>query len=540
MKSQVIFLSAALVCACSQVTQEQQISERKMSVSVVKQTTKTTISGSSILFETGDQLRLVCEGYNNFYVSNAETGDVNLFEGLYRAMETSGKDCSWYAVYPAVLSVSENGVVTGTLPERQTAPFDPAANMMISNIVIADYWEDNQPPLPPLYMNQIMGLIQISFTNANADYANDYLYSAELSTSTALSGPFVLNIHDINPKAAFSGDTSNRVYATYSSEDRTQLGNGVSHTLYLFVNPSQISNATLTIKTNKHTFTYNSSRSFTPTAGCLTTLPLMDLKDFLVDDMPKTVAIWGSSSVSRNALSPESARVAPNEANFPYQLQLLLGEKWTVYNGGYNGWRLPNIIEKLEEWEETNDADLTVLYMERNGGYSSWQDCLNQQIAAISHLSNPDHFIVLGHHDVHYWQEQDLYPYAIYDKRPSGGSTYEGTFTAYFINLGRFQDLFHPVVNDWKEWLVRVGRYDTIGEISNEVEYPGDVGITGAVMIDSDGDGIKDKPLEWPQSFRWSSGDIHPSKWGAKAMAYMIYDKMYDLGYVDSPALPAL
>jgi hypothetical protein len=263
----------------------------------------------------------------------------------------------------------------------------------------------------------------------------------------------------------------------------------------------------------------------------------MDLNDFEVENLPykKTVACWGNSYTSRNSTAQHDA---PNQANYPDYLQTLLGEDWVVYNGGYNGWTLPAIIEKLEEWEETNDADLSILYMERNGGFSSWQDCFDRYKSAISHLSNPDDYIVLGAHIVEFWPERGLYPYSKTDLSVRGGSRYEETFLSPFIESGRYKDLYHPVIQDWKNWLVRVGRYESVDEISDEVEYPGGVDetgekILGAVMIDSDNDGIKDMPLDWPQSFRWAINDVHPSKWGAKAIALLVYDRMVELGYLD-------
>lgn len=537
MRSHFILFSAALVCSCSQMAQEQQLSERKISVNVVEQATKTALSGSSIQFESGDRLRLICEDYNELLVSNANTGDVNSFEGSYFAKEISGTDCSWYAVYPTSLKVNETGIVSGSLPENQNIPFDPSANYMYSGIQVADYNEADQPNLT-LSMSQIMGLVRITFVNKDSKYENDKLKSVQLSASTPLSGSFTFDIHHPENNAVFSGSTSQHVGASYSI--KTPLGGeGDEHTLYLFVNPATITNATLNIRTDKHSFTYTSTHTFIPRAGALTTLPTMDLKDFEVEDLPykKTVACWGNSYTSRNSIAKHDA---PNEANYPDHLQALLGEDWFVYNGGYNGWTLPAIIEKLEEWEEQNEADLTILYMERNGGFNTWQDCLDQYNAAISHLTNRSDYIVLGAHLVQYWSERDLFPYSTGDYRVKGGTTYEGTFLSPFIESGKYKDLLHPVIQDWKKWLVRVGKYDSIEDISDEVEYPGGVGVPGAVMIDSNEDGIKDKALEWPQSFRWATSDVHPSKWGAKAMAYMVYDRMYDLGYVDSPALPAL
>lgn len=331
-----IICITALAVSCVSERQEQLPCEsRVLQVRYDASSTKTGITGSTIHFETGDEIPVICEGVNTIPVTNSQTGDNAVFEGSYRALWLTKKDCDWYSVYPSSLNVNGSGVVSGTLPEAQAAPFDPSANIMYSDIIVADYDELNQPDLR-FRMNQAMGLIRITFCNTDDAYADDVLETVQLKTSVVMAGAFTMDVH--SPGVSFAGEGDTHVTAIYHTEET--LGFNQQHWVCLFVNPVQISNATLIIRTDRHTFTYHSPKRFTPKAGTMTMLPLLDLADFSVDGhtyLKKRVACWGDSFTSANYAE---------KTTYCKYLQALLGADWEVYNGGISGNRTDEIAAR--------------------------------------------------------------------------------------------------------------------------------------------------------------------------------------------------
>ena len=310
----VLLLTVVLSVACVHEREGQQSSYISLEVTASTNKTKTDITGSSIRYSADEAIFVQCEGYNNLVMSNAGSLDVEKFSGKYKATGLSGTGCPWYSVYPSTLTITEEGAVSGTLPSTQTAPFDPTANIMYSDIVVADYDEENPPELS-FEMNQLMGL-----------------QTVQLRTSSVLAGDFQTDIHA--PSVAFTGNERKYVTSTYDTP--VALGTDQKHWVCLFVNPAKITGAKLIIRTDKHTFTYQSTKKFTPVAGALTMLPLMDVSDFSIEGpttLKKRVACWGDSYTH-------------GSYTYTTHLRALLGDDWEVYDGGISGNRTYEIAAR--------------------------------------------------------------------------------------------------------------------------------------------------------------------------------------------------
>ena len=142
----------------------------KVPVSVGVLDTKTVISGNQISFSGSESMTLVCAGVNAAKVSNYGT-DLNKFTGEFNAVGQNKSGASFYAIYPYV-GVRQNGNEIGWLPVVQKAPFDGSANFMCSDKVTADYNEQAMPQLA-MSMNQLMGIVKVTFTNSSASYQNE-------------------------------------------------------------------------------------------------------------------------------------------------------------------------------------------------------------------------------------------------------------------------------------------------------------------------------------------------------------------------------
>ena len=331
MKRIIFLLTVVLSLSCVNREEEQQSSIVHLSVSVQTDDTKTEIFGTAISFlDNDEQILVVCQETNKTILSNKNSGNHDCFNGYYKRVNKTKSDAQWYALYPSDL-VTIDGVVEGRLSPSQTAPFDPNANIMYSDVITAEYNEDNQPPLS-FRMNQMMGLIRINFINSDPAYADDILQTIQIRASSALTGDFQMQMD--SPVVSFPGSSIKQVTSKY--EHSEALGTGVSHWTCVFVNPATITAATLIIRTDKHTFTYKSTKSFSPSAGTLTLLPMLNLSAFSVDGptgLKRRVALWGDSLTQ-----------GVNE--YSKTLQELLGDDWEVINGGQSGDRTYEIAAR--------------------------------------------------------------------------------------------------------------------------------------------------------------------------------------------------
>ena len=326
MKRSLLLTIAALVVSCTNLLEQQvQLSTGVIGARATSVETKTYYS-DKLRFSDTEEMLLICEGMNRMVISNAENVDKSWFSGQYAVNGKKGIGCSWYSVYPASLSVNKNGVVSGRLPYIQKAPFDPSTNLMYSVVIPADYNEESQPSLE-LDMRQMAGLICITITNSEAAYKDEILESIKLKNNADIVGDFIFDIH--SPGLELTGNRSHSVVSEFQSEE--VLGLNEDHVIYLFVNPVTISDASLIVRTNKHTFKYESSATFTPAAGSITHFQKLNVADFpdIVAPTPlqRRLVCWGDS-FTHGASAADA---------YPTILQELLGEDWIVYDGGQSG-----------------------------------------------------------------------------------------------------------------------------------------------------------------------------------------------------------
>jgi len=328
----VIYICAALLAISCVKEASMGPENTAVPVSVGVLETKTVISGNQISFSGGESMTLVCEGVNAAKVSNNGTS-LNKFTGEFNAVGQNKAGASFYAIYPYV-GVGQNGNEIGWLPVAQTAPFDSDANFMCSDKVTADYNEQAMPQLA-MSMNQLMGVVKVTFSNSSASYQNEVVKDVILTSSTQLAGGFAV-VFDSQGKAApyFGGDAASckRVMASYPSP--VVLGQNKTHEVYLFVNPVEIKDAELTIVTDKHEFKRKAQSSFIAKQGDLTYMDPMDVAtSFTAEGLDvKTLVVWGDSYTNRSQLDGHVDR-----CNYAYHLQQMLGSGWKIYNGGSSG-----------------------------------------------------------------------------------------------------------------------------------------------------------------------------------------------------------
>lgn len=290
---------------------------------------KTVISENQISFAGAEAMSLICKDVNAAKISN-DGFAVNKFAGEFNAVGQSKAEASFYAIYPYV-GVGQNGQERCFLPVSQRAPFDGAANFMCSDVVSAAYDETAMPTLS-MSMNQLLGIVRVSFTNSSASYQNDLVKEVVLTSSTPLAGEFVVKFDtEGKPYPEFKG-TDKRVLSWFVTP--VELGLGKIHEVHFCVNPAEIKDAVITVRTDKHEFTRQAKGAFTAVQGDLTYMDPMDVATtFTAEEAQvKTLVVWGDSYTNRGY---ETTHI--DRCNYAFHLQQMLGSGWKIYNGGCSG-----------------------------------------------------------------------------------------------------------------------------------------------------------------------------------------------------------
>lgn len=536
-----------ILSSCSHLGQDELDKEGRNNVlsATVVDRTKTTLTDYTLSFSVGDALNIYAftneatPDYLNSFLLTNDFRDVNEFHGFIHARDSRKTDARYYAIYPSTSLLIEK-TVTCELPTSQSAPFDPAATVMCARC--DDYYNEESMPKLTFSFDQVLAPLRINISNTNPDYEDEEIKYVEVSSDDKICGRFRFDIE--NPGVLDFSDGENKLTSSFANG--TLLGTSIS--TLVMIRPGQLRNLEVKLSTEKQNFVFS-------IGGTSVSMDKASVNVITIDpatvtpQKKKIVACWGDSFTNRTLRPPSQ-----NDCNYTEHLQELLGEDWYVYNGGYNSNNAYSIIYHQREWEKENDADFSVFYIGRNGGQSNYVTLKGYYDTGISNLTNKDGYLLVGFHNRQYWSEAEKYPVVVseseildyrFDQAEPPHSYYE-TLIVPFMATGRYVDFYHTIISNWQKWLVRVGKYDRVEDIDIAVEYPGTgTGSDGAVMVDSNDDGIKDLALDWPQSFWYTNNAkerayVHPSKWGAKAMAYMVYDMMYELHYVDSPALPAL
>lgn len=332
MKNLVYILTTLFVVSCIKDTADMldsEVSECMIPVTVELSQSRTVIDGNQISFAGAESMSLVCSDVNAANVYNRGL-DFYKFSGEFNPVGYSKNDAEWYAVYPYV-GLGQNRYGDCCVPVAQTAPFDASANFMCSDLVKADYDESSMPKLS-VSMNQLLGIIKVSFTNSSEDYKDDLVQEVVLTSSTPLAGEFSLMFDDYGkPVPEFRGDVC-RVLSSYHTP--VVLGVNKIHVVYISVNPAEIKDASITVRTDRHVFTRKAKSSFVARQGDLTYMEPMDVASTfeVSESRVKTLIAWGDDYTNRGR---SGAYVS--ECNYTYHLQKMLGSEWEVINGGYPG-----------------------------------------------------------------------------------------------------------------------------------------------------------------------------------------------------------
>jgi len=557
--------------------------------------TKTTINGIHLSWTDGDKIGLyVSDSLQSNMLFRYSGG--NSFSGSICRTGRSSHAVTYYAYYPYSECSDLGGTtITARLPSEQTAPFCPEADFMVSKLINKPYNESSMPELNFVFNSHLFSILKITVTNSNANYANDRLMGIDvISGSSFLSGCFSFDICNPAPSLSFS-QGADSVSVNYSSDESKcpVLGHNVSHVIYAVVNNISNDNISIRVRTSRRTGYVYSSRGITTLPGELTTLATIDVNALRDVKVIKRLVYFGDSCASSNIIhwlqqllgddwivtgggirGAKALSIVTRQGGLPlyfknnvtipgdHNQSVSIGrfrttcldtlyapvgsydvssEYWvnvnndpfcnpasplvndfevcgelcrmTEYNGGqiyvsrvFDGnpivvtQNTPIITYAAREFR---DADVIVTYMGINGRNDISDVQLANCYQAMTDFSiNKKHIVVGFHFDIIDGREYRYWTPA-----------YRDYFTGRFGN--NYLDLRTVGSANASRLCVETGQHTSASEMSE---------------LDRQHVALGEWPVSWTGSYR---GDIHPTVWGHRAIAIMVYEKMRDLRYLN-------
>lgn len=239
--------------------------------------TKTSIDGNVETWNAGDRLGVFAEGIQQ----NRAFGNIagsSAFSGSFERMERKEDAVNYYAYYPYTDN-ADGHTIKSTLSSRQTAPFDPSQDFMVSEVINAPYDESAMPGLEFRFANHLFGIVRIVLTNTKEELKDERLSAVTLySPGACLGGDFIVDVSKgSQARPLFTGNIHDYVTLSYAKDQGPKLGLGEKHELYAVVMASTVRNIKVIINTQNYKGSVESSFVLSFMDGYVTSLPSVDL-----------------------------------------------------------------------------------------------------------------------------------------------------------------------------------------------------------------------------------------------------------------------
>jgi len=572
-------------------------------VSVNAAGTRTSLEGTTLSWEKGDVLGLFIQGVqDNSPLTNSGSSSVTNFTGGIPKQGIDPCDVLWAAYYPKQ-SACDGSTVIAELPRSQAAPFDASANFMVSTPVSHNYNENGMDPVSMVFDRHLFGLIKVRIVDSSNPTSTSRVSKVDITSDEGktMSGSFTFDVFSPLTSLSFkAGSSYPNVMATY--ETASVIGSGKEIYLFVKPDTYNGLTLKVQTE-DEGIREFHTSSTVTINAGDLATFPDADIagktpkrvkvlacwgdsftnagySSYPVNLQSLLGVYWKiyNGGISGNRVEEIAARqgglpiVTGEEFVLPasgtvttegiyrtksnscedgyYHIRLYSGAMSNpcliecngaqykcniistasdLYDTGYND---PSItytatVSRLEAGEAvtipahskiisygaqvTKDADLQIIYMGTNGVVTYpgklGDDCYYDNLVEyhkymINFNTNKSDYLILGYHtwdwNTYYWQR----------------------FAGKEFGEDRMIDLRHLIPEYGRELMVLTGVYPSVADIpQSELD-----------RIDGG---------EWPYCFWHTTTDVHPSEYGAKAIAIIIHDRMRKLGYIqDDYILP--
>ncbi len=289
---------------------------------------RTTLDGNSLAWSADDRIGVFVDGLQFNAAFKLQEGTTDAFAGtfVHRNTTVAGAKCHAYYPYNYCGRLSAT-TVSAVLPDMQTAPFDAAADFVVSDAVPVDYNEEAMPTLAFTFRNHLFSIVRITVRNSDEALASEKLMGIELQAKggETLAGAFSFDVADETYEPIFTEETvslHSKVQVDYSTDNAPTLGKDTDHVIYAVVRAGEVSSLRLLVKTTNYVSAIESTAAVVLPKGEIAVLPAVDVAALNHTDRVRTVVFWGDSITNDIVTS---------------YLQQILGNDWKVVRGGIPG-----------------------------------------------------------------------------------------------------------------------------------------------------------------------------------------------------------
>lgn len=545
---------------------------------------RTSISGLKINWKDGDYIGIFVQSLQSDAPFAFSSG--TSFRGYFirKDVVPSKKEVYSYYPYSRIHDVVNSTIVRAQMPHIQHPPYDSSCDYMVSDVSDVYYDESNMPCLSLSFSNHLFSLLKITVINTEAKFKNLPLYCVHLESKTkTLSGTFSFNVtHGINAKAEFDNSLGdNRKFVDCYFQNENQLGLNTSNTIYALVPPGiyDANDLSVTVYAGDYKTTVTAKKQMNLSTNVLYDLEPIIFSDSAEESEKKTVICFGDSITTGTVTD---------------QLQSLLGNDWKVYIAGVSSETMLRIMVRQGTAPLYVKGGFTIpAYQEKNEFVNVPSGFLTTYHTDGTISSTPDEKISVT---LEYYKGNTTYcghtnPFLVkgveceiqYNgsnvrlKRLSTGDTvecnedyvlvkpcaawkygtptvttvYMGTNGAYSSNQVLANEYVRIKQNVSGGGFIAVGYHhskwsesyrttmqNTLGDSYLDLRTEGCDKTKAEYIMSQQGLTLDDDDLYnldhfiWPAS--WGGLDTHPTTpIGGRSHAYLIYDKMCKLGYVD-------
>lgn len=316
-----ISIFVILLAGCSKVFDDRSENIIRWSFSSEEKSSKVQISpiditNSSFSWEAGDRIGIFVEGfqYNRLFWNIGNS----LFEGSIIQRNETADLTNYYAYSPWTRCVEDGMTVSGTLPELQSAPYDPKADYIItSNPVSAPYDEEDMPDNVAFSFDQhLFSILRISFKNTDDSINDEILTGITIEADTKIAGPFSFDFSRHPVQVSYvESEGVNHIRLIYPEGGRPKIGTE-EHVVYIVARPSIINSLVVTVSTETRNISVsyaaeNEKSALKLLAGKQVALPLITLSTSSHSSAKRKIILWGDSITGTDFLAAVKNELEP-------------------------------------------------------------------------------------------------------------------------------------------------------------------------------------------------------------------------------------
>lgn len=278
MKRIFIILFLLILSGCGEkISNIDQTSETvQLSIYASENQTKTSITGTQVLWNANDDLSFFVNGiHNNIQFKNINFGS---FAGQLPSKKIVSSEVEYYCCYPYLIKKSGT-VLQSSVPEYQAAPFDGRADVMVADIVKDRYDETDMPELKFSFKNHLLSIIHIPIYNSNQTMSGETISEVKLETASGLlTGVYSFDISDgESAEAVFDESGGNTIVLRRPASQDIRLKKNHIIDLYAVARPGQLNDLKITIETSRHIGSLSVEKELTFVNNAINNLPIIDI-----------------------------------------------------------------------------------------------------------------------------------------------------------------------------------------------------------------------------------------------------------------------